>query len=199
MRYNPDMIRRRFCCAAGLFFFGVTAAAQTAEKIAIRVVQGDNAINSIRMRRGHDPEVQVLSESGEPVGRAAVSFLLPATGASGRFANGELSVTTLTDERGIADGRGLAPNRVEGQFRIRVTASWRGSNAIATIAQTNAEPPLKSSRSKWLIVVLLAGGAAAGAAAALHGGKTSAPSSTSAATTGGVSIVSGTPSLGPPH
>jgi hypothetical protein len=199
LRYNPEMKSRRPCCAAVLFFFVVTATAQTAEKITVRIVQGDNAINSIRMHRGHDPEVQVLSESGEPVRQAAVSFLLPATGASGRFANEELSVTTMTDEKGIAAGRGMVPNRVEGQFRIRVTASWRGSNAIASIAQTNAEPPLKSTRSKWLILVLLAGGAAGGAAAALHGGKSSTPSSASAATTGAVSIVPGTPSLGPPH
>lgn len=186
-------------CAAVLVCLGGAAAAQTPEKITIRIVQGDNAINSIRMRRGHDPEVQVLSESGEPVSRAVVSFLLPATGASGRFANGELSVTIPTDERGIGTGRGLVPNQVEGQFRIRVTASWQGANAIATITQTNAEPPVKTARSKWIIVALLAGGAAAGgAAAALHGGKGSA-ATVSNATASGVSIVPGTPSFGPPH
>lgn len=189
---------RRLGRAAVLFLFGVTSAAQTAGKITIRTVQGDKAINSIRMHRGHDPEVQVVSESGEPVSQAVVSFLLPATGAGGRFANGELSVTIPTDERGFAAARGLVPNRVEGQFRIRVTASWRGANAIATIAQTNAEPPLKSSRSKWVIIAaLVAGGAAGGAAAALYGGKSS--SGASGATAAGVSIVAGTPSLGPPH
>ncbi|HUB33470.1 MAG TPA: hypothetical protein VMA31_10590 [Bryobacteraceae bacterium] len=189
---------RSFCCAAVLIGLGVAAAAQAPEKITLRTVQGDNAINSIRMHRGHDPEVQVLTESGEPLSRAIVSFLLPASGASGRFANGELSVTVPTDEHGIAIGRGLVPNQIEGQFRIRVTASWQGLHAIAAIAQTNAEPPLKTSHSKWILVVLLAGGAAGGAVAALHGGKSSNNSS-SATITSGVSIVAGTPTLGPPH
>ncbi len=185
--------------AAVLVCLGAAAAAQAPEKITIRIVQGDNAINSIRMRRGHDPEVQVLTESGEPVSRAVVSFLLPATGASGRFANGDLSVTISTDERGIGTGRGLVPNRVEGQFRIRVTASWQHADAVATITQTNAEPPLKSARSKWLIVALLVGGAAAGGAvAALHSNKGSATTASTTAASG-VSIVSGTPSFGPPH
>ena len=188
-------------CIPFVTLLSVCAGAQT-QPIAIRVVQGDNAINSIRMHRGHDPTVQVLSDSGEPIAHATVSFILPATGASGRFGDSGLSVTVDTDERGMAVGRGLEPNNVEGPFRIRVTASWRGDAANASIQQTNAEPAVKSGHGKWIVVAaVVAGGAAAGGLAAMHGGKNSppaAPASTSPATVGAI-ISPGTPSLGPPH
>jgi len=185
-----------------LTFLAVGAGAQTQPNIAIRVVQGDNAINSIRMHRGHDPAVQVLSEAGEPLPNATVSFLLPATGASGHFGESGLSVTVETDEHGMAVGRGLVPNAVEGQFRIRVTASWRGEAANAAIQQTNAEPVAKSARSKWIIIAaVVAGGAAAGGLAAMHGGKSSdtAAGASTGSTSPGATITPGTPSFGPPH
>jgi hypothetical protein len=175
------------------------AGAQTQTNIAIRVLEGDNAINSIRYHRGHDPAVQVLNDSGEPLPHATVSFLLPATGASARFGNAGLSVTVETDEHGMAVGRGLVPNTVEGPFRIRVTASWRGEAANAGIAQTNAEPAVKSSHGKWIVIAAIAaGGAAAGGIAALHGGKASETAATGS-TTPGATISPGTPSFGPPH
>lgn len=177
-------------------------AAQAQAGIAIRVVQGDNAINSIKMRRGHDPVVQVLGAAGEPLRNATVSFLLPATGASGTFGNSGLSLTAQTDEHGMAVGRGLVPNRIEGPFRIRVTASAGGESASATIAQTNAEPALKSSRSKWIVIAAVVGGAAAGGAAiAARGGKSEASiaGGTTGATSGGGTIVPGSPSFGPPR
>ena len=63
-------------------------AAQAQPAISIRVVEGDNAINSIRMKRGHDPVVQVLNATGEPLAGATVSFLLPPTGAGATFSDG---------------------------------------------------------------------------------------------------------------
>src|SRR5947209_18666079 len=89
--------------------------------IAIRIVEGDRAINSIKLRRGHDPVVQVLDARGEPLTGAAVTFLLPASGPSATFADGGLSLTVQSDRRGMAAARGLKPNRLEGQFGIRAT------------------------------------------------------------------------------
>jgi hypothetical protein len=183
-----------------LTLLAVVAGAQTRPKIAIRVVEGDNAINSIRMHRGHDPAVQVLSGSGEPLAHATVSFLLPATGASARFGDSGLSVTMETDERGMAAGVGLTPNTVEGQFLIRVTAAWRGEAANASIQQTNAEPAVKSGRTKWIVIAALAAGGVAGGLAAMHGGKSSEPAASNSSTQSvGATISPGTPSLGPPH
>lgn len=201
-RYKRSMGGAPWLWVPSLTLLAVSAGAQT-QLIAIRVVQGDNAINSIRMHRGHDPMVQVLNNSGEPVPHATVSFILPATGASARFGDQGLSLTVDTDEHGIAAGRGLEPNNVEGQFRIRVTASWRGDAVNATIQQTNAEPAVKTGHTKWVVIAaVVAGGAAAGGLAALHGGKGSTQAATiSNGPSGptGATISAGTPSFGPPH
>src|SRR5262245_43183048 len=66
-----------------------------------------------------------------------------------------------TVNRGMAIGRGVMPNRIEGQFRIRVTASRRGESASATLIQTNAEAAASSSRNKWIAIAAV-GGAAVG-------------------------------------
>lgn len=168
-------------------------------EIAIRIVQGDGAINSIRMRRGHDPAAQVVDRDGAPVAGATVTFLLPGTGAGGTFQSSGLSLTTMTDDKGMAAAQGLKPNGIAGQFRIRITASWRGQAASATLSQTNAEPMVKSGHGKTIaIVAIIVGGIAGGAAAAAHrGGGSTAPST--GATGGGSTIVSGVPSIGPPH
>jgi hypothetical protein len=191
---------RSYLCA----FLSVWAAgAQTTPAITIRVIQGDNAINSIRMRRGHDPVVQVLDSTGEPLANATVSFLLPASGAGATFGESGLSLTVQTDEHGMAVGRGLIPNRIEGQFRIRATVSWRGEAASASLTQTNAEAPSTSSKGKWAILAVVLGGAAVGGIVlGLHGGGGSNSNQASGgggSTTSSGTIVAGSPSVGPPH
>ena len=170
--------------------------------VALRVLEGDRAINSIKLRRGHDPVVQVVDASGEPVAGASVTFLLPASGPGASFTDGGLSLTVQSDRRGMAAARGLKPNRLEGQFRIRASTSWGGESASATILQTNAEPLAKSSNSKWVVIAIVIGGAAAGGAvAASHGSKSAAatPPVGSVGSTGSSTIVPGAPSFGPPR
>jgi hypothetical protein len=199
------------CRSRGSIFLALAAtaiaAAQAQSPMTIKIIEGDHAINSIRMKRGHDPVVQVLSGSGEPIAGATVSFLLPASGAGATFSDGGLSLTVQSDAKGMAVGRHLTPNRIEGPFRIRVTASSHGEAASAALSQTNAEPAVKSSRSKWIVIAVAAGGAlAGGVVAASHGGGSSS-SDTSGGSTGGGSgggaagataIVPGSPSFGPP-
>lgn len=169
--------------------------------ISIRVVQGDGAINSIRMHRAYEPVAQVVDQDGEPVTGATVTFLLPATGPSGTFQNSGQSLTIQTDDKGMAAGRGLKPNGIAGQFRIRVTASLRGDAASATLTQTNAEPVAKTGHGKTIaIVALIVGGIAGGAAAvASQGGSGSAPPAAATPTQPAGTIVSGAPSFGPPR
>jgi len=178
------------------------APAQTPPpEVAIQVVEGDGAINSIRLHRGHDPVVRVVSDDGEPISGASVTFLLPATGPSGSFVTSGLSQTVQTDERGMAAGRGMRPNGIAGQFRIRVTTSWRGTPAAANIAQTNAEPVVTSGRGKKIAIIAVIAGAAAGGAAFAARGKSG--SSADGGSTGGTgasgAIVSGVPTIGPPR
>src|SRR5438067_81497 len=122
------MCRFRSVGSVCFFTFLLVAGRVTAQTpaINIRVIEGDGAINSIRLHRGHDPVVQVADATGEPVTGVPVTFLLPASGPSASFSDGGLSLTVQTDGRGMAAARGLKPNRLEGQFRIRATTSWRG-------------------------------------------------------------------------
>lgn len=197
--------RFRDCAILPAVCASLLAAPQSAapSAIQIHIMEGDGAINSIRLHRAHDPVVEVVDAAGNPVAGATVTFLLPPEGASGTFQDNGLSLTIETDSRGMAAARGLRPNRVAGSFRIRVAASWRGQSASTNITETNAEPVAQSSHSKTIIILAIVGGAAAaGAAVAAHGGKSSPASETGGNTAGGSSgatITSGSPSLGPPH
>lgn len=163
----------------------------------VEVVEGDGAINSIRLHRAFDPVVRVTDSGGEPAPEVTVTFLLPATGPSGTFPDGGLSSTIQTDDKGRAAARGLRPNSIEGQFQIRVTASSHGSEGAATLVQTNAEPVVRSSHTKLIVILAaIAGAAAGGAVLATRGGQSSP---TPATTTSSGSISAGTPIFGPPH
>jgi hypothetical protein len=191
----------RYGLAGCVLFISCLLAQGPAPSVTIQIVEGDGAINSIRLHRAHEPVVRVVDAGGEPIGDAAVTFVLPATGASGSFGDSGLSLTVQTDSRGIATGRGLRPNGVAGQFRIRVAASWRSVPAVATVVQTNAEPVVKSGHGKTIaILAVVVGAVAGGAAVAARGGKSApaAQASVTGAQTPG-SISAGTPSVGPPH
>lgn len=191
-----------FLLLAGMAMGQPTAPAQTPQDGAtIQVLEGDGAINSIRLHRGHEPKVRVADREGSPISGVAVTFVLPATGPSASFGDRGLSVTVMSDERGEAIGRGLRPNGVAGQFRIRVTTSWHDSPAVATLIQTNAEPVVRASHTKTIALIVLIAGAAGGGAAAALGGKSggSGQNTTAAAQTAPGTILSGNPSLGPPR
>jgi hypothetical protein len=162
-------------------------------------VEGQNAINTVRLHRARDPVVQVL-RGDEPVAGASVTFLLPASGPGVQFADGSLSQTVQTDSSGMGRATGLRPNALAGPFRIRVAASWRGATALVVVDQTNAEPAVSSGRTKKILILALGGGAAAGVIAALAGGKSGGgQTSASTITAGAATVTAGTPTLGPPH
>jgi hypothetical protein len=165
----------------------------------IEVVEGDGAINNIRLHRAKEPVVRVVDQDGHPIPNAAVTFLLPGNGASGTFADGKASLTVMSDANGQAVGQGLRPNGSAGQFQIRVTTSFQGQAATTSISQTNAEPAQGGVSSKTILILALVGGAAAaGAAVALGKGKSSS-SPTTTVTTTGVVISPGSPTFGPPR
>jgi hypothetical protein len=190
-----------FLLCSSLGGFTQEAAAPAQPALTIRVVEGDGAINSIRLKRGHDLVVQVLDPTGEPLANATVTFLLPATGPSGQFQSSGLSYTVQTDSRGIARGNGLVPNRTAGDFRIRVVASHAGRSASANIKQTNTEPVAEASHTKRYVILGAIAAGVAGAAIAATRGSSSSPSATTGAVTGslGSAVIAGTPTLGPPH
>lgn len=165
--------------------------------IRMDVMEGDGAINNVRLHRGHDAIVKVTGSGGEPVSGATITFHLPVSGPSAVFPDGSLNLTIHTDEHGLAAARGLRPNALPGQFQIRVSASLRGATAESTLQQTNAEAVVQSGHTKLIVILAAVGGAAAaGAALALHGKSSS---TSSASPSGGGSISAGVPTFGPPH
>ena len=182
--------------------FAQTETPPTGLKIVVE--EGAEAINNIRLRHARDPVVQVVDETGAPVKDASVTFLLPANGPSGVFAASGRTLTVLSDEKGLARGRGLVPNQVVGKFEILVTASFHENRARASITQTNAEPAeevASQGSSKKFLLIALIGGAAAGAAAFAakgHGGSSTAAQPAPSSVPGAV-IIPGAPVFQPPH
>ncbi|HEV3333934.1 MAG TPA: hypothetical protein VG096_23270 [Bryobacteraceae bacterium] len=167
------------------------------------VVEGEGAINNIRQRTARDPIVRVEDENHKPVAGAAVVFLLPSQGASGTFTGGVQTLTVMTNAQGLAVGRGLKPNNVQGQYQISVNASFQGQTASIAIAQSNALAAAGTAAAaagisgKLIAVLLIAGGAAAaGAVAATRGGSSSNNTSPPASPT---TITAGAGTVGAPH
>src|SRR5690349_7663258 len=171
------------------------ALAQDQGGLNFVIVEGDGAINNIRQRTAREPIVQVEDENHKPVAGAAVVFLLPNQGASGAFANGARSLTVMTDNQGRAIAHGFHPNGVQGQVQIKVSASYQGKTANATITQTNtivaaAGAAAAAGISAKLIVILaVAGAAVAGGVVAATRGGSSTPAATPTTITPGTGTV----------
>jgi hypothetical protein len=175
--------------------------AQDAPKLNLVVVEGEGAINNIRQRTAREPIVQVEDENRRPIAGAVVVFTLPGQGAGGTFANGARMLSVVTDNQGRAVARGLRPNNVQGQYQIRVNASFNGQTATTTIAQTNAlaagaagaAGAAAGISAKLIAIVAVAGAAVAGGVvAATHGGG---GGSNTPATT----VTPGSGTVGPPR
>jgi len=174
--------------------------------LRLQVVEGQGAINNIRLRRAKEPVVRAVDENNQPLSGVSVTFLLPDMGPGGVFPGDVRELTILTDSKGEATGRGLTPNQMVGKYQIRVVASYRGEMARAVIDQTNAAPggALSSGPSKKILILALIGGAAAGgvALAASRGGGSSSSNPAQPAGSqnpAGIVISSGTPVFQTPH
>ena len=175
--------------------------APVAGQLNLVIVEGEGATNNIRQRTAREPIVQVEDENHKPVAGAAVVFLLPDQGASGTFANGSHMLTVTTDSQGRAIAHGFHPNHVQGQFNMRVSASFQGKTATATISQTNAAAAAAAGAAaagisvKLIVILAIAGAAAAGGAIAATRGGSSTPAPGATTTT----ISPGTGTVGAPH
>lgn len=190
--------------------------------IHIVVVEGEGAINSIKQRFGKDLVVRVEDDDSHPVKGAMVTFQLPDLGPSGRLANGGTMSTLATDAQGMARLRGLQPNSAQGDFQIKVSASFGGQTASTVVTQTNVEAvdsttgsaatPGKtptnatpsagrgSSKALWILIIAGgAGGAIAAASAGHHGSSTSSITAGPTPPATGIVITPGAPSVGGPH
>lgn len=173
----------RLVCLSSLGLFALSAAQQASLKLNIVIVEGDGAINNVRQRVAREPIVQVEDENRRPVAGAIVTFTLPRMGPGATFPDGSTIASFTTDQNGRAAARGLRPNRLDGQYEIRINVSYQGQTASAAITQTNAIGAAAAAGTgggaaaggisgKMIAIIAVIGAAAAGgiAAAALGGG-----------------------------
>jgi hypothetical protein len=196
MRF-PVAVATVFLCLAPL-----SSQAQEVSGLNIVVVEAGGAINNVRQRTARETIVQVEDQNHKPVAGAVVTFILPAQGAGGTFANGAQSLTVMTDAQGRAIAAGLRLNRVGGSWTMRVNASFGGHTANAAIPEVNAVAAAGAgaaagvgiSTKVLIIVAAVAGAAAAGGAVAATRGGSNAANSTAP------TIVSlGSSTVGAPH
>jgi hypothetical protein len=143
-------------------------------KLNIDIIEGEDAINNIRLRTAREPIVEVTDENHKPIAGALVLFALPTSGPSAEFANGAHTLSVVTDAQGRAIATGLRPNTIPGRFEIRVNASYRGATAERRIRQRNAKPGL-STGAKVTIISSIVAAAAAGIAIGLTRGGGTTP------------------------
>ncbi len=161
---------------------GAYAQAPTAQDqvsmLNIMIVEGEGAINNVKLRTAREVIVQVEDQNHKPIAGAAVVFTLPSQGPGGSFVGGSRTLMEVTDGSGRATMRGLRPNQSSGSFQINVTASFQGVTAAASVAQINAAAAGGAAAStglqvglKLLAIIAVAGAAAAGANIAINQGN----------------------------
>ena len=176
---------------------------QAAPKLSLVIIEGEGAINNIKQRTQRETIVQVEDSNHRPVAGAAVAFTLPNDGASGTFANGSRSITSVTDSQGRATVR-MRPNNTQGKFEMHVTASAQNQVVTAVVTQTNtllagaaAGAAAAGISGKLIAILVVAGAAAAGgtvAAVKATGGSSATPAPPTPTT-----ISAGTGTVGPPR
>jgi hypothetical protein len=203
MLFASRLARNVRCCsavlAAACMLTPFVHAQSAVDSLQITIIDGEDAINNIRQRTTREPIVQVEDQNHRPVAGAAVLFLLPNDGASGTFAGGARTLTTVTDSNGRAVARGFRPNHISGKYQIRVQASYQGKTTQTTINQSNIAGSGGGGASsagfpKWLAVV-----AAGAVAATVTIVATRSGSSTPSASSVPVAVTPAGGSVGAPH
>jgi hypothetical protein len=147
-----------------------------APELKILIIEGEGGINNIKKGTATKPVVEVRDRNDKPVAGVAILFTLPEFGPSGTFADGTRFLTTVTDANGRAAATSLHPNSVVGEFKIDVSASYRGETVRTTINQSNsltgaaAGAAGMSTGLKIGIIAGIAAGAATGVAIGLTRG-----------------------------
>jgi hypothetical protein len=178
------------------------APQDTGLKLNLVVVEGEGAINNVRQRTAREPIVQVEDQNHKPIAGAAVVFTLPGQGAGGTFAGGQHTLTVMSDAQGRAVARGFRPNNLQGQYQIRVNASYNGQTANTSISQSNAVAAGAAAAgaglsTKLIVILAVAGAAAAGGALyATHSGNNG---NNNQIAPPAVTITPGTGTVGPPR
>ncbi len=158
-------------------------------RLQIRILEGEGALNNIKRKLAHNPQVVVMDADGRPVAGAAVVFKFPFSGPSASVQGGR-TYEGRTDGDGRIAVVGMTPNDVEGRFVIAVEATKDGSSGRTVIPQSNTMAGGREeagatggNRKLWIGILALAGGGAAAGMAAMRGGNSSSGATAAAAST----------------
>src|SRR3954466_12001362 len=110
--------------------------------LAIRIVEGDDAVYATGSRATRGLTVLIADETGHPVEGAVVSFVLPASGPRGLFSTGSQTEIATTHADGRAAVWGMRWNHTAGSFEIRITAAKGAVRAGTASAQTLSDAPI---------------------------------------------------------
>ena len=180
--------------ALGLLISG-SSFGQSRLNLSIKILEGDGAFNDIKHRVGHPLGVEVRDQNNRVVSGAEVTFAAPTVGASGTFGNGKESITTVTDQDGIARSGSFVPNLMEGRFSVRITARHQDREGALLVSQSNTSAGVVTGQSHkkiWVILALAAGGGV-GAALAMKGSSSPTSSAPAPTVLTGGGIVVGAP------
>lgn len=105
-----------------------------------------------------DLQVEINDAQGHHIPGAAVEFKFPSKGASADFpapcrtdpnSDGKVLCTT-TNAEGFASATGLKANKIAGDVKIRVNASFGGETAVTEIPEHNSRPGFYTRNKKKL-------------------------------------------------
>lgn len=164
-------------------------ASPTPSALNLQVVEGEGAVHPAGRRSRQPIVVQVQDETGRPMEGAAVSFRMPSSGPTGKFASGLETDVLITGPDGRVTVVGIQWGQTTGTARIRIFAARGGVRAgtiteqyvgsaehQAGVISTPDGPSVSKPRGKWLAYTLIAAGAVAGGLAlGLSGGSSPAP------------------------
>lgn len=162
--------------------------------LMIEIVEGDGAINNVKLRTSREAIVQVEDENHKPVAGATVQFFLSSRGLANPFSHRYLQATT--DSTGRVRANLLQLKSDPGRLEVRVKANYQGRTATQTLHQTNTIQTANAggAGNAGAASASTSTGAAAGAApaagtAAVAVGVAAVPATGAALTIGAIVVV----------
>lgn len=116
------------------------AATLTVEQAALSITAtaGNNQSATVSTVFAAPLEATVTDSSAKPVANVPVALSVPASGASGTFANGGTTITVSTNGSGVATASALTANGTVGSYNATASVSGAASAATFTLTNTSA-------------------------------------------------------------
>lgn len=122
--------------------FTLTNTSQPVQVLNLLGVSGSGQTTSVGAAFAQALKVKLVDAQGGGAAGRAVSFELPATGASASFAGGVFKVQVQTDENGLASAPLLTANATEGAYQAVATAEGVAGSVQFALTNTAVTAPV---------------------------------------------------------